>query len=286
MSRTGSSRVGWNEPPPEHRFKRRLGVIRGVVELWKAREMIRTVAERALRARYKQTLLGFGWAIITPLTLMIVFSVFLTRVATINTHGAPYPLFSFLGLVPWTFFVTSVNHAGQSIVSNKTLLTKVYCPREVFPIGSVIVAATDALFAGVVLVLIFVVTGFAPKATSVWVPMLALVQLAFTLGIALLVSAILVYLRDLQYAIPIALQLGLFATPVAWGIEAIPESVRTLYAIANPLGPVIDGYRRTVLAGMGPDWGVVGPAAATSVTLLVVGYALFKRLETHFADVA
>jgi ABC-type polysaccharide/polyol phosphate export permease len=273
-------------PPPELRFRRRIRLLASLVEVWRRRELIRSLVERELRARYKQAILGFAWAVITPLLLMLVFTLVFPRVAKVSTSGAPYPLFAYLGLLPWAFFSTSVSSGGQSIITNMTLLNKVYCPREVFPIASVGVAAADSAVAVVVLCLLFVVTGFVPHPDALWIPALLAVQVAFTLGVTLLVSAVLVYLRDLRHALPIAMQLGLFATPVAYSIDVVPESVRRLYSVLNPLAPVIDGYRRTVLAGLPPSWELLGPAAAGSLMLLVGAYALFKRMETGLADVA
>jgi ABC-2 type transport system permease protein/lipopolysaccharide transport system permease protein len=255
-------------------------------ELWRSRELLWTLAERDLRVRYKQAVLGAAWAVITPLALMLVFSLFLQRVARFDTEGMPYPLFSYLGLLPWAFFSSSVSSGGSSLVSNNSLLNKVYCPREVFPLAAIIVAGVDTLVSGIVLALLFIVTGTAPRATSFWVLPLFTIQLVFTVGIALFVSAALVYVRDLRQAIPIALQLGLFATPVAYGIDVIPARYHVLYSTLNPLAPVIDGYRRAVLFGQAPSWDLVLPGAATAVVVLVAGYATFKKLETWFADVA
>jgi ABC-2 type transport system permease protein/lipopolysaccharide transport system permease protein len=217
---------------------------------------------------------------------MVVFSLFFNRVAKVDTGGVPYPLFAYLGLIPWTFFSTSVSQGGQSLVQNVSLLNKVYCPREVFPVASVLVAALDAAIAVVVLGVLFVVSGFAPKGTSLFVPLLLCIQVMFTLGVTVLISAVVVYFRDLRHALPIVLQLALFATPVAYGIDVVPESLRWLYALLNPLAPVIDGYRRSVLLGQTPVWDLLALGAATSFLALGLGYVLFKRMESGFADVA
>jgi ABC-type polysaccharide/polyol phosphate export permease len=273
-------------PPPELRFRRKIRLISALRELWDSGELIRSLAERELRVRYKQAILGIAWAVVTPTALMIVFSLFFTRVARVDTGGAPYSLFAYLGLIPWTFFSTSVSQGGQSLVQNMSLLNKVYCPREAFPLASVAVAGIDATLATLILTVLFPLTGYTPKSTTIFVPLLLLVQVMFTLGVALIVSAVVVYLRDLRHALPIVLQLGIFATPVAYGIEVIPESLRWLYALLNPLAPVIDGYRRTVLLGVPPVWTLLACGAATSVAVLLIGYLIFKRLETNFADVA
>jgi ABC-type polysaccharide/polyol phosphate export permease len=274
-------------PPPELRFKRRIRLLTSLREVWRRRELVRSLAERELRARYKQAILGFAWAVITPLLLMLVFTLVFPRIADVNTSGAPYPLFAYLGLVPWAFFSTSVSSGGQSILTNMTLLNKVYCPREVFPIASVSVAGTDSAVAVVVLCLLFVVTGFVPHPDAIWIPLLLLVQVGFTLGVTMVMSAVIVYLRDLRHALPIILQLGLFATPVALALsDLVPARWQPLYVAINPLGAVIEGYRRTILLGLPPDGKLTAIAAVSAAVFLIGGYALFKRLETGFADVA
>ena len=273
-------------PPASSRFRRRVRVGASLRELWRARELVRTLVERELRARYKQAVLGFAWAIVTPFVMMVVFPLFFQRVVKVDTHGAPYPLFSYLGLLPWTFFSSSVSQGGTSLLTNNQLLNKVYCPREVFPLASVGVAGVDMLIAVAPLAVLFILTTYAPSPSSIWVPVLLLVQMSFTLGVVLFISVLIIYMRDVRHALPIALQLGLFATPVAYGMEVIPASLRVAYSALNPLAPVIDGYRRTVLYGLPPDWHLLVPAMIASALWLIFGYAAFKRLETGIADVA
>lgn len=274
------------EPPRELRFRRRFRPWTSLVELWRARELVRTMAERELRARYKQTVLGFAWAVVIPVVYMIVFTIFFRRVADVDTDGVPYALYTYVGLLPWTFFSNSFSLGSACLLSNLALLNKVYCPREIFPLASVAVAGIDTTVATGVLGILFALTTFMPAATTVWLPVLLAVQVAFTLGVVLLVSSIIVYVRDLRHIVPIALQLGLFATPVAYGLEAVPGRWLWLYSLLNPLGPVIDGYRRTILLGQAPDLFLLGLAALSAMTLLVFGYTVFKRLETGIADVA
>jgi ABC-2 type transport system permease protein/lipopolysaccharide transport system permease protein len=246
---------------------------------------VRALAERQLRARYKQALLGFAWALIPPLVFMVVLSVFVQRVVDVPTQGIPYPLFTYVALVPWTFFASAVASASVSILGSIDLINKVYSPREAFPLASILTAGVDALIGLCALVVLFAVYTFLPKATTVWVPVLVLVQLAFTVGISLLMSVLVVYLRDLRHALPIIIQLGLFATPIAYGMSQIPASLRMAYSALNPLGPVIDGYRRTILLGQPPEWPLLAVGAATSFALLIAAFLVFKRLETGLADV-
>ncbi len=275
-------------PPEDLWFRRRIRLRNAIRDVWRFRELTFSLAERDYRARYKQSVLGIGWAMLTPVLLMVVFTIVFTRVAHVDTGGAPYVLFSYLGLVPWTFFSNSLSGGGQSIVSNMSIVNKVACPREVFPLATIVIAALDALIASVVLVLLFAVTGYAPHIQMLYAPILLIVLLVYTVGVTLLVSATLVYLRDLRQVLPLAIQLGLFLTPIAYGIDVIAHSRPKLlvYCFLDPVAPVVDGLRRTVLYGLPPDWGLLGMGAIGAFVAFVVGYILFKRLEVGIADIA
>jgi ABC-2 type transport system permease protein/lipopolysaccharide transport system permease protein len=274
------------EPPPELIFKRKVNVLSSMREVYAHRELTRSLVERDLRARYKQAILGFAWAIITPLMLMVVFTVFFKRVASFETGDVPYALFTYVGLVPWSFFSTAVTSGGNALLSNQVLVNKVYCPREVFPIAATASAAADALFALSALFVLFAVYTFAPHYQAFWVLPLLVVQIAFTLGIVMLLSILIVYLRDIRHVLPILLQFGLLGTPVAYPLSKIPGAWRGLYCFLNPLAPCIDGYRRAVLLGQAPQWHYLGLGALSSAILLTVAYRVFKRLEVGIADVA
>lgn len=273
-------------PPPEIRFRRRLRYRRAVTELWQSRELTRTLFERDLRVRYKQTVLGFGWSVIGPVTFMLVFTLFFNKAAHFHTGGAPYPIFSYIALVPWTFFSESLSLGSASLLSNTSIMNKIYCPREVFPIATMAGAAFDALVSTVVLFVLFAIYRYPPTLTTLWVPLLIVVMVMFTLGVTLFAASVLIYLRDVRYVVPMAVQVGLFATPVAYSLTVFPAKWLPLYAIANPMGPIIEDFRRTVLYGLSPEWSLLGLAALASTVWLLGGYATFKRLETGFADIA
>jgi ABC-2 type transport system permease protein/lipopolysaccharide transport system permease protein len=275
-----------SSPPAELRFRRPITPLVAVRELWQARELVRALVERQLRSRYKQAFLGFAWAVIPPVSMMVVMTFFISKAVTIETQGVPYPLFSYVALLAWNFFTSSVTAGSQSLLGNIALLNKVYCPREVFPVASAVTAGVDATIGLSVLALLFVGHDFVPKATAVWVPVLLVVLVAFTLGVALTLSALVVYLRDLRYMVGMITQLGLLATPIAYGMNKIPPNLRLPYSAVNPLAPVIDGLRRTVLLGQPPVWDLLLAGATTSFLLLGVGFILFKKLETGFVDVA
>jgi ABC-2 type transport system permease protein/lipopolysaccharide transport system permease protein len=277
-----------SEPRREIWFHRRVNLFSAVKELWHFRELTLTLAERDLRVRYKQAALGIAWAVITPVIMMIAFTLLFNRFAKINTGGTPYALFSYLGLLPWTFFSTAVAQGGVTLVMNNELLNKLYCPREVFPISSIIDAGVDAAIATCVLAVLFPLTGFAPKTTTYYLPLLLVVLLMFTLAVTIAVAAVTVYARDLRLALPLAIQVGLFATPVVYGASAISTSKAFLivYSAINPLVPVIDGLRNTVLLGVPPNWVSLGVGAASSLIYLLAAFLLFKRLEVGMADIA
>jgi ABC-type polysaccharide/polyol phosphate export permease len=274
------------EPPPELRFRRKLSPARSLRDLWHARELLWALAQREFQARYAHTWLGIGWALVTPILLMLVFTFFVNRVVDVSTDGVPYSVWVFVGLLPWTFFSSSVSRGGQVLVLESSVLNKVRCPREVFPFSTIIVAGIDFALSALVLGLLFVSTGFTPHPAAVWVPLLLAIQVAFCAGAALALSVLVVFVRDVGQAIPLLLQLGLFATPVAYDITAIPRGWQPVYAAINPLVGVIAGYRDTVLYGAQPPWRLVLPSAVSACVALVGGYLLFKRLEPGIADVA
>jgi ABC-type polysaccharide/polyol phosphate export permease len=285
-----ASAAAVGEPRPEIWFRRRVRLIPALRELWAFRELVVTLAERDLRVRYKQAALGVAWAVFTPVVTMIAFTVVFSKITHINTHapGVPYALFSYMGLLPWTFFSAALTAGGMSLVGNTPLLNKLYCPREVFPIAAIIDAMFDAAIACLVLVLLFPIEGFAPHIEFLYVPLLMIPLFAFTLGLTFAVSVIVVYMRDLRLILPLAVQIGLFVTPVIYSPETLFKSKPLLigYSIVNPLVPVIDGLRRTILHGLAPNWLSLAAGTASSMVVLVGGFIVFKRMETGIADVA
>jgi ABC-type polysaccharide/polyol phosphate export permease len=276
------------EPPPEIWFRRRQSLLGAIRELRSYDELMVSLAERDLRTRYKQAGLGVAWAVLTPLLLMLAFTFVFTKFTTVDTNGAPYPLFSYLGLLPWTFFASSLSLGSVALTNNVSLLNKVYCPREVFPLSQILIAAFDALIASLLLILLFPLLGYAPTAEVYYVPLLLLVLIAFVVGVSLAASITLVYMRDLRFAVPLILQFGIFVTPVAYNAEVVANTPTKMmiYSTLNPLVPVIDGLRRCCLYGQAPQWWPLFGGACTSVLLLFGGFLIFKRLETGIADVA
>jgi len=254
--------------------------------VWARREIVFTLAERDIRANYKEATLGIAWAVLTPLATLVVMVLVFTRVKTFHEGNAPYALFAYLGILPWQYFASSLSSGGNSLLSNKALLAKVHFPRECFPLAQLLESALSTFLATSVLVVLFAVYHVMPHVQALWVPLFILIEVVFCAGVVLAASALLVHVRDLVQVLPVVVSLGLFATPVIWSFSRLPVRYQAVYGFFNPLGPIIDNVRRTTLLGLEPTWGLLGIASLGAVLYLVGGYAIFKRLEADIADIA
>lgn len=274
-------------PPPELRYRRAFRFRHSLGALWRARAIVWSLTIRDLRSTYSQEVLGIAWALVAPVTLMVLFTFLTDRVGTskIDTQGVWYPLFAYVALLPWTFFSGSVSKGGTSLVGNP-LLNKVYAPREVFPISDILGSIVNMLCASIALGILFAIDGTWPATTSYWVVPLGIILFVFTTGVTLFLAGITVYLRDMRHALPLILQGGLILSPIIYGLNEIPSAWRNLYVALNPLAGIIDGLRRSVLYGEAPVESYTIIAAVVSCVWLVLSFALFKRLETGFADVS
>jgi ABC-type polysaccharide/polyol phosphate export permease len=270
-------------------FKRHVSLLGSVREVWSFRGLLITLIERDLRVRYKQAALGLAWAVISPIVEMIAFTVLFTKVTHIHIGGdVPYPLFSYLGLIPWTFFSSAVSGGSTSLTGQVPLLNKLYCPREVFPLNAMGDASFDALIASAILLVLFPIMDFAPKIQTLWVPVVLLPLFMASLGVALIASVITVYVRDFAQMVPMVLQIGLFATPVAYPLTHLihNHTAQLVYSAINPIAPVLESLRLCMLFGQAPDWPTLALGAASAFLMMLGGYLIFKRLETGIADVA
>jgi homopolymeric O-antigen transport system permease protein len=253
-----------------------------VRELWHYRDLLYFLTWRDISVRYKQTVLGFLWAILQPFLTMVVFAIFLGRLAGMPSDGVPYPLFSYLGLLPWTYFSGAVTRAGTSVVGNAHLLTRVYFPRVLVPLSATLSALVDFAIASLVLGGLMAWYGIVPARTAVLlVPLAALTALAAT-GIGMWLAALNVRYRDVQHAIPFVMQLWMFATPVVYPTSLVPAGWQPLFAI-NPMTGIIEAYRAAVL-GTALDWSSLGISALSAAVLAAVGAWQFHRMEQSFAD--
>jgi lipopolysaccharide transport system permease protein len=252
-------------------------------ELWHYRELLYILAWRDVKVRYTQALLGTAWAVIQPVVMMGVFTLLFSRIADVPTGDVPYPVFAFVGLVPWTLFANGVSSSGGSLVGNQNLVTKVHFPRLVIPVGAIVSWVPDFLISSVLLFVIMAIFTFMPPATAVLLPivMVAAMFAAFSVGVWL--SALNVAYRDVVYVVPFLIQAWLFLTPVAYPTSSIPENLQWLAGL-NPMTWVID-FARWSLTGQSITWGPVGVSLAITVVLLVGGLYYFRRVEHFFADV-
>ncbi|GAB4427897.1 MAG: ABC transporter permease [Anaerolineales bacterium] len=253
-------------------------------DLWVYRELVFFMIWRTLKVRYKQTALGAAWAIIQPLMTMIVFNFIFGNVAKVPTDDIPYPIFSYTALLPWGLFTTALNQASRSLTANQNMVTKIYFPRLVLPISSVLAGLVDFAIAFVILIGLMIYYGVTPAWNVLWtLPLFLLLSIITALGVALWLSAINVQYRDVNYALPFLTQFWLFITPVAYSASVISEKWQVVYSL-NPMAGVVNGFRWALLgAGSGPDitlWVSIG----ISLLILVTGLFYFRNMERTFAD--
>jgi len=253
-------------------------------DLWEYRELLYFLTWRDVKVRYKQTVLGAAWAIIQPFFTMVVFSVFFGKLAKMPSDDIPYPIFSYAALVPWTFFANGLRQSSTSLVASANLIKKVYFPRLVVPISSVISGAVDFVLAFVVLLGMMLYFGIVPTWNVVWLPLLLLLALVTSLGVGLWLTAMNVQFRDVRYAVPFLVQAWMFATPIAYPSSLLDEPWRTLYGI-NPMAGVVEGFRWALLGTETAPGPIVLVSALVAVGLLVSGAFYFRRMEKTFADV-
>jgi lipopolysaccharide transport system permease protein len=254
-----------------------------VRELWRYRELLYFLVWRDIKVRYKQTVLGAAWAILQPVLTMGVLTVFLGRLAHVPSDGLPYPLFSFSGLVPWTYFATAVTGGAMSVVGSQQLISKVYFPRLIVPLAATATPIVDFALAMATLLAMLAWYHLTPGAAIVWLPLLTLFAMTTAFAVSLWLSALTVVYRDVRYIVPFAMQFWMFATPIAYPASLVPEAWRPWYGL-NPLTGVIEGFRWALVGGPAPGPIMLVSAAAVAI-LLVSGLLFFRRLEGTFADV-
>lgn len=253
-------------------------------ELWAYRELLYFFVWRDLKVRYKQTAFGALWAVIQPFMLMVVFTLFLGRLSGIAPEGVPYPVFAFAGLVPWTLFAQSLIGSSASLVDASNLLQKVYFPRLLLPVAAIGSYLLDFAIAIVVLAVLMVYFGVLPTVTVLWILPLTVLALVTALAVGIWLSAVNVRYRDVRYAVPFLVQLWLFASPVAYSADLVPESWRAIYQL-NPIAGVIEGFRWALLGQAAPPVTAVAISSLVTTVLLITGLVYFRRVERTFADV-
>ncbi len=252
-------------------------------ELWRYRDLAFQIAARDITVRYRQTALGAAWAILQPVGFMVVFTLFFGRVAGISSDGLPYAVFSLAGLVAWTYFANGLLLGSESLVSNSALVSKIYFPRIFMPAGVLAAGFVDLAVSLVILFVVVFASGLVPSVAVLALPVLIAIMVATALGVTAGLSALNVRYRDVRYVIPFAIQMWLFATPIAYPSSLIDEPWRTLTAI-NPMVGVVEGFRWATLGSADAPLELIGISALSALVLLVAGLVYFDRVERTFAD--
>jgi lipopolysaccharide transport system permease protein len=277
---------------PTHRIviePRRKWFSLDLVELWRYRDLLTMLVWRDFSTRYRQSVLGVGWALIRPIFSVLVFTIIFGRVANLPSDGIPYPLFSFAAMMPWLYFSTALNNATNSVVLGQNLLTKVYFPRLVLPLASVAGGMGDLAIQFVLLLGMmcrYRILGLIamPTWTVLLAPLFILECMVVSLALGLWLTALNVKYRDIGQLVPFVIQIWMYLSPVVYASSMVPQRYRMLYSL-NPLVGVIDGFRWAMFGQNAPDWSMLGMSSSVAVVLLVTGLYYFHRVEQTFADI-
>ena len=253
-------------------------------ELWEYRELLYFLTWREIKVRYKQTVLGAGWAILQPLLTMLIFSLFFGKLAKVPSDRISYPLFCLAGLVPWTFFANGLSQSATSLVTSSNLISKVYFPRLAIPLASILSGAVDFAISFVLLVGMMAFYHQAPPLRCIYLPLFFLLAFVTALGVGLWLSALNVEYRDVRYTIPFLTQFWMFATPIAYPSSLLHEPWRTIYGL-NPMVGVVEGFRWALVGTNTAPGPMIGVSSIAAVLIMVGGAFYFRRMEKTFADV-
>jgi lipopolysaccharide transport system permease protein len=255
-----------------------------LAEVWQFRDLLFSLASRDLKLRYKQTALGVIWVVLQPLMAAGILTVVFGKIAKLPSDGLPYFVFTFVGQLGWSLFSNTLTKTSGCLVGNSHLISKVYFPRLILPLSSLPSTFVDFGVSAAMLVGLLFVYQIVPSWPLVLLPLWVAILLGISMGIGLISSALTVTYRDVQYILPVFTQLLMYASPVAYGASAVPASIKPFYYL-NPLSPVLEGFRWSLLNSSEPDWRYVGYSAAIAAVLLVAGAFAFKRMERRFADI-
>lgn len=258
-------------------------ILQGIKDVFDYRDLLYTLTLHRVKVRYKQSVLGIAWAVVQPLALMLVYTVIFSVVARVKSDGTPYALLTFAGLLPWTFFSTSLTNSATALVSHTALVTKVFFPREILPLTYVIAALCDLAIACLILAAMMAFYHVVPTAAVFWVIPIMIVGSLLATSLAFLLSATQVKYRDIGIALPLALQIGMFATPVVYPLKEVPARMRFWFEL-NPMTGVVENFRRAVLGTAPVDLNLLGISAAISIVLFIGCYLYFKKVESSMAD--
>lgn len=249
------------------------------------KELLIELGKREIKARYKQSILGYAWVILVPLINLIVLSIVFSFFIRVPTGDIPYPIFLFTALVPWMFTTNSISSATKSLLSNKSLITKIKIPREVFPLSSIMAKLVDFALYLVILFVFILIFGVKLHLTVLFFPLIFIFHLMLVIGVSFILSALNVFYRDVENLLEVALAAWMYLTPVLYPPELVPDKFRQIFNI-NPLTPIINSYRNVVLYGVAPPWQSFAYSAAFSVVIFILGYLYYRKRSRYFADVA
>jgi lipopolysaccharide transport system permease protein len=266
---------------------KRSSLVLDLREIWAHRELLYFLMWRDVKVRYKQTALGVAWVVLQPLLMMLIFTLFFGKLAGIQSgmdERVPYPLFAYAGLLPWTFFSSAVSLSGNSLVNSASLVTKVYFPRLILPLAAVGAVLLDLAISSCVLAAMMAYWRVGVSANLLMLPALVVLLTALALGAGTLLSALNVKYRDIRIALPFALQIWLFASPIIYPTSMVPERWRWLFAL-NPMTGIIEGFRAALYGRGGFDWPSLAVSLVVALVLLACAAFTFKRMEKGFADI-
>lgn len=255
-----------------------------IKELWRFRELLFFLALRDVKIRYKQAVLGVAWAVLQPLFAMIIFSVVFGRVAGMHSSNVPYPLFAFCALVPWTYFSGTIALAGNSLVSNSNLITKVYFPRVLLPAASALGGMIDFCISSLFLVAMLIYYRIPPGRSMLLAPLFVAGTMLLAFSVSMLLAALNVRYRDVKHAITFLIQIWLFATPIIYPVSSLSKRMQIVMAF-NPLAGMIDGFRSALIPAQPMDLTLVISSIAITVSLFLIGTLYFRKTEQEFADI-
>lgn len=248
------------------------------------RELLGELTLREIKQRYKQSVLGYAWVILNPFFQMLVMAFVFSIIMRIPDLGVPYPIFLYAGLLPWTLFANSLTSASNSLVANAGLLTKIYFPREIFVLSTILAKIVDFLLASTVFVIFMIYFRIPISWQILWILPIFAIQQVFTYALALFLAAANLFYRDIQYLLGLIMMIWMYLTPVIYSTEIFPDRYRWLFKL-NPMAVIINAYRESILAGGMPNLRSLAIASVVALVSLAVGYTFFKKLEGVFADV-
>ena len=253
-------------------------------DLWYYRDLLYFLVWRDIKVRYAQSVLGVGWAVIQPVFLMIVFTLVFGRLARLDSDGAPYAIFSYVALVPWTYFSNALTDSTTSLVQNSALITKVYFPRIILPLSSILSKLIDFTIALGLVIGLLVWYKTVPNVGVAVIPLLVILMILTAAGLGIWMASLAIQYRDIKYALTFIIQMLMFASPVVYPLNMVPERYQILYSL-NPMVGVIEGFRSAFLATNPMPWNLIGIGFCVAIALLVAGTFYFRRNEESFADV-